>query len=210
MFSLFKPLLNSPTPDMIPWDVVQYMAHFCSLRARYRLMMTCKGLSLVDWSGFLKRYRLSDEHQIKPLITKDYCTAWKVNIQRSLVWSLNLEAPLRIWSPKTTIWYTNALYVSVYFLNWRFLNFVRHLGNELALKTPSIQRRNRQRAVNVRLWRSRTVPSYVIEHGQRKKRRLWERQFTKKPQQVRCLLEFQALRLVSSLQPSVMELEFSP
>lgn len=195
---------------MIPWDVLKYIGYFCPLQSRYRLMMTCKEFSVVDWSLFLKHYQLSDEHQIKPLITKDYCTEWKISIRRSLVWSLNLNAPLRIWTPKTTIWYTNSLYVAIYFLNWRFLDFIRYLGNELALKTPSIQHRNRQMAVNVRLWRSRTVPSYVIKHGQRKKRRLWQHQFTKKPQQVRCLLEFRVLCLVRNLQPSVREIEFSP
>jgi len=193
---------------MIPWDVLRYIGHFCSLQARYRLMMTCRDLSIVKWSIFLKHYHLSDEHQIKPLITKDYCTEWKISIKHSLVWSLNLNKPLRIWSPTTTKWYTNSLYANVYFFHWRFLNFIRHLGNELTLRTPCIQRRNHQTAVSARVWIGKYVQSYVIKHGQRKKRQVWERLLTKKHLKMRCLLEFRVLE--QSVQLSVRELEFSP
>ena len=207
MFSLFKVVLKVSN-TMIPWDVLTYIGHFCSLQARYRLMMTCKDFSVIDWSIFLKYYQLSDEHQLKPLITRDYCTEWKVNIKHSLVWSLNLNRPLHIWSPKTTKWYTNSLYTNVYFFHWRFLNFIRHLGNELTLRTPCIQRRNHQTAVSARVWFGKYVQTYVIKHGKRQKRRVWERLFTKKSQKVRCLLEFRVLE--QSVKLSVRELEFSP
>jgi len=193
---------------MIPWDVLKYIGHFCSLQARYRLMMTSKNLSRIEWSLFVQYYQVSDEHQIKLLITKDYCTEWKINIKHSLVWSLNLNTPLYIWSPTTTTWYTNSLYASFYFCHWRFLNFIRHVGNELILRTPCIQRRNHQTGVSARVWFGKYVPSYVVKHGKRQKRRVWKRLLTKKNLKVRCLLEFRVLE--QSVTLSVRELEFSP
>lgn len=192
---------------MIPWEVLKYIGQFCTLVARYRLMMTCKDFSNIDWTIFLKKYKLSDKAQIKPLITKEYSTDWKINIKRSLVWSLNLNAPLHIWSPNTTSWHTNSLYVSIFFYNWRFLNFIRHIGNNLSLKTPCIQKRDYQKYVNARIWSGKSVQTYVIKNGQRKKRRLWQNQFNKKHRKVRCLLQFRVLE--QSVKLSVHELEFS-
>ena len=193
---------------MIPWDVLKYIGHFCPLQSRYQLMMTCKQFSVIDWTRFVNHYQLSDEHQIKPLITKDYCTEWKIKIKQSLVWSLNLNTPLHIWSPKTNQWYTTSLYVSMYFLNWRFLNFIRHLGNEFTLRTPCIRRRKHQMAVHARVWFSSHVQTYIIKHGQRKKRQLWRHLLKKKNLKARCLLEFRVLQ--QSVKLTVREIEFSP
>lgn len=193
---------------MIPWDVLKYIGHFCPLHSRYQLMMTCKQFSVIDWTRFVNHYQLTDEHQIKPLITKDYCTEWKLKIKESLVWSLNLNKPLHIWSPKTNQWYTNPLYVSMYFLNWRFLYFIRHLGNEFTLRTPSIRRLNWRLAVHARVWFSSHVQTYIIKHGQRKKRQLWRHLLKKKNLKARCLLEFRVLQ--QSVKLTVREIEFSP
>lgn len=192
---------------MIPYDVLKYIGYFCSLQARYRLMMTCKDFSIIDWSYFLKYYQLADEHQIKLLITKDYCTEWKIKIKHSLLWSLNLKTPLYIWSPKTNKWHSNSLYVSFFFFNWRFLNFIRHIGNKFTLKTPCVQRRNHQVAISARVWFGKYVQSYIVK-STRQKRRVWTRFLTKKNLQVRCLMEFRVLE--QSVKLSVRELEFSP
>ena len=185
---------------MLPWEMLDIICKFCPLESRYCWMLTCKAFSKVDWQRFGSTYMLSpcSKSQLKHLMAKAYSADWCLRRHREHVWSDNLNEPLTVWSPWSTVWYMNATSATIFFRKWRFLEFVRCTGRLLNLKMSCIRKRFHEQGVRVCVWKNQRVHAMATiadsDPVVRKPRAKWEYVFKrKKTQKVRALLSFRIL-----------------
>jgi len=190
---------------MLPWEVIRFICEFCPLSARYVMMSSCKYFKTVEWPNFGRRYGLTPgtKYQIKTLVTKGYSNAWHIVQKNNSVWSMNLNRPLLVWSPWSTMWFQTTAYTSVFFREYLFLKFIRYVGAHLKLKTRCIQRRQRELGVRIRVWKNaRLKDCHIIQNSTRCRRVDWQFLFKRtRTRKVRALMSFRvapdtSLRLV--------------
>lgn len=177
----------------LPWELVQWIVEYCPLYSRYVIMMCCKKFSQVDWSRFCKVYRLRDQtkNALKQLIKNDYCIHWSLSKRPRFVWCLNSNKALYVWTPKTKAWTCGPTFSSLYFKEYRFLDFVRHVSVQLGLSTPCVRRHKYETCVVAHLSESQRPKTFLNIQGQRKIRSSWSLCFKKKNVRwVRAFLEF--------------------
>lgn len=180
---------------MLPWDIIRTIRDFCPLHSRYVFAVTCRYFMNIDWQRFSSVYRLDPctRDELKDLILREFSSKWSIAYRNGVVWNAHLNQPLKVWSPWSSNWGLLSTSTSITFSNWRFLEFVRHLGAELVLKTPCISYAyGHKRVVRVFVSHSARMPVHLIRKSrQRRLRSVWQHLFKKKKsQKVRALLAF--------------------
>lgn len=191
---------------MIPWEVLKFLSTFCCLSSRYTLSITCRSFSRIDWKSFHTTYCLDicSKSILKRLIKQDYNNEWSMSVRLNTIWLNNLNKPLVVWSPWTTVFHGSNLF----FREFRFLNFIRNVGLQFKIKTRCIQRYNNEKTVRITIWPSSRVSTYIIKNNQRKKRSSYKPFLnkTKKFKKMKVLIQFNFLK--GHLKLCVQEIEF--
>ena len=197
---------------MLPWEVLCIICDFCPLCARYVFSQTCTYFRDVDWKRFAPVYRLRTctKAELKDLILREFSTNWTIRNRNGFVWNAHLNRPLRVWSPWSSKWGLVASSTSITFSNWRFLEFVRHLGHTMTLKTPCIgYARGHEKVVRVYVSSSARIKAHLIKKSnKRQQRHVWQHLFKKtQTRKVRALLAFR-IDSTDCLRVHVKGLEF--
>lgn len=199
---------------MLPWELLHIICNYCPLDSRYQWMSTCKAFSKVDWQRFGSTYMLSpcSKSQLQHLLAKAYSADWQLRRYQDHIWTDNLNEPLNVWSPWSTVWHMNTTSAAIFFRQWRFLEFVRYTGRMLHLKMPCIRKRLNEQGVRVYVWKNQRIHTMVtIAQSNplvRKPRTKWQFLFKRKnTQKVRALLSFRILP-DQSVRLKVKQLEF--
>lgn len=194
---------------VLPWDTILCIVECCSLESRYVIMMCCKALSNIDWSRFCERYGLPErtKYALRQLITRDYCVNWSLSRRQNFVWCQHSNRALFVWTPRTKLWCYGPSFTSLYFKEYRFVDFIRHVSMAFKLLTPCVKRYKCDTCISVQIWKTQKPKTFLNVNGHRKNRSSWDLCFKKKNMQwVRALLEFGIVE--SRLKLRVRNLEF--
>jgi len=197
---------------MLPLDVVRIIVQFCPLQTRW----FCSFLSRLyfpfsekDWIAHGRRFQLTTRQQLRLLYERNYRSRLSISRRLNLLWSNHFQVPLAIWSPWTIKRFCRRSLkrMDFYFREYRFVLFVRELGQKYKIKTPCLRKINLHDCVHSTIWFSTTKRLEMVVHNNNStKKRYCVESSLKSYAKTRALFEFRIVQ--GQLVLKIRKLEF--
>ena len=182
----------------LPMDVLHIIISFCPLTTRY----FCSFLGRLyfpftrdEWTTYGKVYKLRNgtRAELCLLLKGNYRSQIHLCRRLNTIWSHHFSAPLIVWSPWTIKRFCRrgVKKMDFIFREYRFVDFVRRLGQRYNIKTPCLRKINHHDCVVSTIWFS-TIKrmEMILRYKGTLKKRFCVESYLRPYERTRVLLEF--------------------